>query len=404
MTTSRPVRIVYLHPSLGIGGAEELRLLTLRHLDRRRYDVRVCCPTAGGPIADEIAALGVPVDVLGRSDRTFDVGTTRAVYRYLRAHRPDILQTSLFRTNWHGRLAGIAAGVPLLIAEEHGLHDPAVRFFRYSPRLAPFFRRADRWLAGRTARILACSRAVAESIAADEGIPMGRFLVAHNAVEPAKVEPRIGRAAIRARLGYADDEVVVGAVSALTPVKGYPVLVRAFAAARHRVGRLRLLIVGDGPARATIEALAEELGVAAGVRLVGAQRALGDWLAAMDIFASASLSEGFGISFLEAMTARLPCVAFDLGGIGEVVVDGETGVLVRARDAESLSAALVALATDAPRRARLGAAGHARVQQAFTPRHYVDRLHGLYEDLAGVAGARDRDPRISTSIVAGSRG
>ncbi len=394
MTPRRPLRIVYVHPSLGIGGAEELRLLTLKHLDRARYEARVCCLGTGGAIAAEIEALGIPVDVLGRSDRTLDIGTTLAAYQYLRAHRPDVVQTSLFRTNWHGRLAGLLAGVPFLVAEEHGFHDPSVGFYRYSPRLGAFFRPADRWLANRTTRILACSHAVAESIARDEGIPRERFLVAHNAVDPDKVRVTAGRAATRARLGYRDDHVVVGAVSSLTAVKGHPALLRAFATARRTVPELRLLIVGEGPERSRIEALVRELGQSDGVRLVGVQRALGDFLAAMDLFASATFSEGFGITFLEAMYAALPCVAFDLGGIGEVVVPGETGLLARARDVESLAAALVTVATDAALRERFGAAGRARVLDAFTPRHYVERLQALYEDLAtrlgeGVSKAHD---------------
>lgn len=382
MSRDRRTRIVYLHPSLGIGGAEELRLITLRRVNRERYDVRVCCLAERGEIGDEIAALGFPVDVLGRPDRTFAVGTTAAVYRYLRRHRPDILQTSLFRTNWHGRLAGLRAGVPVMIAEEHSLHDAAVGFYRYSPQLAPLFRAVDRWLAARTARILACSRAVAESIAADEGIPLEKFLVAPNAVEPDRLRPVQGRETTRARLGYRAEDVVVGAVSSLAPVKGHALLLEAFAAARREVPWLRLLIVGDGPARAAVEAHVARLGLAGDVRRVGAVRQLGDLLAAMDLFASAALSEGFGINLLEAMTAGLPCVAFRVGGIPEVVGEGATGLLVRPLDVRAFAEALIRLGRDDRLRATLGTTGPARVASAFTPAHYLDRLQRLYEELA----------------------
>ena len=380
----RRTKIVYLHPSLGIGGAEELRVITLKHLDRARFDARVCCLGDLGPIGAEIAALGYPVDALGRSDRTFDLGTTLSVQSYLRAHAPDIVQTSLFRTNWHGRLGGLLARVPVLIAEEHGFHDPAVGFYRYSPRLGAMFRVGDRWLAGRTAAIIACSKAVADSIAADEGIPRERFVVIPNAADPERLAPVDGRAETRERLHYGHDEIVVGAVSALTPVKGYDLLLEAFAEARRSVAGLRLLVVGDGPARPAIEAGIARLGLAGHVRLAGRIRQLGDLVGAMDVFASACLSEGFGISFVEAMALGVPCVAFRLGGIPEVVVDGETGLLVPPRDVHAFAEALVRLAGDARLRAKLGEAGRTRVAAHFTPERYADAMMVLYDRVSPV--------------------
>jgi glycosyltransferase involved in cell wall biosynthesis len=384
--TSR-LRIVYVHPSLGVGGAEELRLITLKHLDRARYDVRVCSLGDRGPIGAEIAALGVPVDALGRSDRTFDVGTTLALRRYLRAHAPDVVQTSLFRTNWHGRLAALLAGVPIVIAEEHSLHDPAVGFYRYSARLGSLFRAGDRWLAGRTAAIVACSNAVANSIAADEGIPRDRFVVIPNAADPERLQPVLGRTATRGRLGYQPGDIVVGAVSSLTPVKGHGVLLDAFADARRAMPWLKLLIVGDGPARPSIEAAIRRLGLGGDVRLVGGARALGDLIASMDIFASAALSEGFGINFVEAMALGVPCVAFRLGGIPEVVADGETGLLVPPRNTRAFAEALDRLASDGPLRAKLGAAGRARAATQFTPERYAQAMTALYERLRPAAVA-----------------
>jgi glycosyltransferase involved in cell wall biosynthesis len=378
---TRRLKIVYLHPHLGVGGAEELRVITLKHLDRSRYDARVCCLGHIGPIGTEIAALGYPVDALGRSDRTFDLGTTLALHRYLRAHAPDVVQTSLFRTNWHGRLAGLLAGVPILIAEEHSVHDPDVGFYRYSARLGPLFRAGDRWLASRTAAIVACSNAVADSIAVDEGIPRERFVVIPNAADPERLLSVLGRAATRARLGYANSHIVVGAVSSLTAVKGHGVLLEAFAEARRAVPGLRLLIVGEGPARPAIEATVARLGVDADVRLVGRARALGDLISSMDVFASAALSEGFGINLLEAMALGVPCVAFRLGGIPEVVVDGETGLLVPPRDVRAFSDALVRLAADVPLRGKLGDAGRLRVATHFTPERYAQAMAALYERL-----------------------
>lgn len=375
----RRTKLVYLHPTLGVGGAEELRLITLKHLDRSRYDARVCCLGTPGTIGDEIAAMGYPVDALGRSDRTFDVGTTLAVHGYLRAHAPDIVQCSLFRTNWHGRLGGLLARVPVLIAEEHSVHDPGAGFYRYSPRLGPLFRTADRWLAQRSAAIIACSQAVADSIATDEGIPRDRFVVVPNAADPERLVPVAGRAATRARLGYHDGDVVVGAVSSLTPVKSHPLMLEAFAEAKRAIDGLRLLIVGDGPARGVVEAQVARLGLTAHVRLAGSVRQLGDLIASMDVFASTTLSEGFGINFVEAMALGVPCVAFRLGGIPEVVVDGETGLLVPPRDLRAFADALVRLATDGRLRAKLGAAGRARVAAHFTPERYAGAMMSLYE-------------------------
>lgn len=375
------VRVVYVHPTLEIGGAEELRLTLLKHLDPARYDIRLCCLERKGAIGEELEANGYPIAVLGRSARTGSFTTTWALYQFLKRHPADIVQTSLFYGNWHGRIAARLAGVPVVIAEEHSLHDQAADHLRYSARLGPIFRLADRQLARWTDRIIACSQAVADSIRVDERIPAEKFLVLLNVIDGERFVANGTRAVARHTLGFRGGEIVCGSVGTLKPVKGMLELVEAFAKARTMVPALRLLLVGDGSLRSLIESAIREWGLTAWVTMTGARRDISYLLSAMDVFVSASRSEGFGINLLEAMAMGLPCIAPRIGGIQEVVVEDQTGLLVPPGDCRALAEAIVALARDSERARAFGSAGRTLARERFQPSGYVMKLTGLYEML-----------------------
>jgi L-malate glycosyltransferase len=186
------------------------------------------------------------------------------------------------------------------------------------------------------------------------------------------------------------DVLVIGTVKTLAPKYGIDLLLRAFAQlpAKDAPG-LRLLIVGGGPQRAELEALALALGIGSQVQFAGAvaHAEVPDWLNRMDIYVAASRldSESFGVAVLEASSCGLPVVVSDAGGLPEVVQDGETGLVVPREDPVALAAALQRLCGDAGLRRRLGAAGRARVQQHYEWAHSVDRMLGCLLAVARAA-------------------
>jgi glycosyltransferase involved in cell wall biosynthesis len=191
------------------------------------------------------------------------------------------------------------------------------------------------------------------------------------------------RDAARAGLGLAPDDVAVVAASRLVAHKGHDVLLRAFATARAAEPALRLLVAGAGDLRPALEAQARPLGDA--VRFLGHLDEAGvrSLMLAGDVVVFPSLAafgEGFGLAALEASAAGRPLVASRVASLPEIVVDGTTGVLVPSGDADGLARALVDLARDPAARARMGAAGRARAETAFTLPRMVDETLAVYDE------------------------
>jgi glycosyltransferase involved in cell wall biosynthesis len=178
---------------------------------------------------------------------------------------------------------------------------------------------------------------------------------------------------------------MIGHVGALHHAhKGQGNLIAAFARLRERYPGLRLVLVGDGVDEARFRAQARNL---PGVVFAGRVDNVGDYLAAFDVFAFPSLHEGLGSTLLDAMQRGLPIVATRVGGIPELIVDGENGLLVAGGDVDGLAAVLARLLDDAALRRRLGEAGRARVE-AYGAAAMAERYLALYREISAQAGSR----------------
>lgn len=183
--------------------------------------------------------------------------------------------------------------------------------------------------------------------------------------------------------------ITIGTVKSLAEKYGLDLLLRAFAGLTRDADlqalpfELRLLIVGDGPQRETLEALARGLGILPVTEFVGAvaHAEVPGWLNRLDIYCAPSRheSESFGVAVIEASACALPVVVSDVGGLPEVVRDGETGIVVRREDVPALERALKRLVVDEVLRRRLGVAGRARVERDYAWDNCVDRMIACYE-------------------------
>ncbi len=183
----------------------------------------------------------------------------------------------------------------------------------------------------------------------------------------------------------ANSELVLGAAGRLIPLKGVGDLLRAAAALQAEFQQLRIEIAGSGPERADLEALVGRLGLSGKVRFLGWVDEIQYALARWDVFVLPSLEEGFPIAALEAMSAGLPVVASSVGGVPELVVDGETGWLVPPADAASLASRLRAILRDPEQRRSMGEAGRARVREQFSLTLMTRGFSQLYDELLGDA-------------------
>ncbi|MBL1074070.1 glycosyltransferase [Nocardia sp. 2] len=348
---------MYVVPDLGVGGAERHVTTLLPNLDRARFDPSVICIGEEGQLFGDLIAGGVPAFALHRSKRQA-LGALRDLVRAMRAQRPDVVITRGYNAEALGRIAAWLARVPASIVWVHNYGDDEPRGrFRYL---------ADRVLDRRTAAYFGVAQAQIRYMTDDLGYPADKITVIYNGVDTAEFDTGSARDAV-ADLGLWEGDPVVGIVAALRPEKDHATFVRAARQVADAVPAARFLIVGDGVMRSEIENLVAELDLGARVVLTGSRSDIPALLRAMDVVVLSSRGvECFPLAVLEAMAAGRPAVCTAVGGVPEMVADGETGYLVPPRDPYQLAQRLIDLLTDEPARARMGAAARARVETHFS--------------------------------------
>lgn len=355
-TRGRRLRLAVYTDATSIGGAEEV----LGHLVgalRSSIDVAVV-----GSDADVVAAVaarrpGSAVRLVPAVRDKWDVRGVAGHVRVLLGLRPDVVQANL-RTPWtcqYGILAGLLVPRARVIAVEH----------LPIPSGDPGQRRLKRVLAGRLAAHVAVGGQAARLVEEYAGLPVGSIRTVHNGVPDVRLEP-----VPRPLPG-----LVVGSLGRLDTQKGYDVLLRALAGLEG----VSAVLVGDGPEREPLEALAAELGLAERLVITGWRSDARAYLGAVDVFCLPSRYEGFPLAILEAMLGGLPVVATRVGSVAEAVLEGETGLLVAAEDPEALREAL-RRALDPETGRRLGEAGRRRALERFSVEAMAHGYESLYDE------------------------
>ena len=362
-TDLRPrTKVLYLAQHLTMGGAEELLLGVARSLPAERFEVVVGCLTREGLVAQELRRSGVRVQLLPGEPGPRDPLAFLRLYRFIRAERPDVVHTFLLSAGLYGRLAAWLARTPAIFHAEQNVYlDRASRHLLL-----------ERWLAGRTTRVIACCKAVGDLYQRQVGLDPDRLEVIYNAVDLDAVLPRADRQAARAALGYGPDDLVLGTLGRLTRQKGHDVLLAALARLAPAWPRLRLFIAGQGPLQGDFERQVAAIGLGDRVRLLGIRRDRDLLYAAMDLFVLPSRWEGLSLALVEAWAAGLPVVATDVGGNAEVLAGGEGGWLAPPDDPVSLASVLEQALADRRRRDRPD------VGARFSLAAHVTRLERTY--------------------------
>jgi len=348
------------------------------------YEVHTA--SAHGPYAARLESWGIPHHPLRHATRAIaprrDAAAAVELERLFRRIKPDIVHTHNPKPGIYGRLAARAAAVPGVVNTVHGL---------YATPDDPLGRRAVVYGLERLAA--ACSDAELVQnvedleVLARLGVPRARLHLLGNGVDLERFRPgRLTapeRAALRASFGAGPDDVVIGAVGRLVAEKGYPELFAAAVKLARLTPRLRVVVVGpDDPEKA--DALGAGLladARAAGVTFLGTRDDVEDLYGAFDCYVLASHREGFPRSAIEAAASGLPVVATDIRGCRQVVEHGRTGLLVPARDAHALAAALAALAGDPGRRAAMGAAGRAKAERELDQARVIATTLAVYDSI-----------------------
>ena len=365
--------VVFSIDTMSVGGTELNALRTAERLDRRRFRVTVVTLRGEGPLAARYAELGIPVERFPIHSLYGPATVRQAVRlaRFLRRERVSIVHCHDQYSNFFSVLTARFAGVPGVIASKRWLHSP----LRYRIANGIGFRVAS--------RVLANSAAVARSLARDDHLAPTRTVVIPNFVDETAFVPPAVETVRRWRemLDLTDGGPIVGTIASLLPIKDQATLVRAVAQLTRAWPTIRLVVVGDGPLRDELRALAEALGIASHVRFAGHQPNVPSLHFLFDIAALTSVSEGFPNSLVEAMAAGRPIVATNVGGVSDAVRHDENGLLVPPGDPAAVAAALQSLLSDADRRQRMGAAGMARARAEFHATAVVASVERLYDEL-----------------------
>jgi glycosyltransferase involved in cell wall biosynthesis len=366
----KPLRVLALIDSLTWGGAEMLLAdfaaggpqagieLEVAYLQAERDE-----PAAARLRSRGLEPVLVPIrGLLHRSAR-------RTVRGHVAAVAPQIVHTHLQYADVLGGLAARRLGIPSVSTIHVMEPESGPREWVKEHLAASVRRRCAR-------RVIAVSEAARQAYITASGETPARLVTVRNGIA-AGSRPGVGRMA-RARLGLASHHLVVAMVSVLRPGKGHDVAIQAVQALRPRFPELRLLIVGDGPARAELEGLAAPLGEAA--ILTGHRGDVMELLDATDVLVHPSRFDAFPTVLLEAMAARVPLVSTAVGGIPEILAGGQGGTLVApSGGAGELAEALAPLLADRDSRRRLGEAGRERFEREFTARSWAERTRAVYD-------------------------
>jgi sugar transferase (PEP-CTERM/EpsH1 system associated) len=366
-TRRRPALIAHVIPTLRVAGLENV---VARLTDRLRGGFRhvVVTPGGDGPMRERFPE-DVPVVAMAEQHRRDRWNALRMALLF-RSLRPDIVHSR----NWSCVDAIIGArlgGVPIVIHSEHGREasDPEGR-----DRVRRIGRRV---LAPMVSQFVTVSQDLARWLIEDIGVPRRKVLSICNGVDTRRFAPA-GRQAARAALGLGPEQVVIGTVGRLDPVKDQVGLLKAFSQLAHD-SRTLLLIVGDGPCRKDLEAAVDTLGLRERVWLVGERNDVPAVLSAMDVFVLCSVGEGISNTILEAMATGLPVVATRVGGNPELVTDGRTGFLVDARSPAALATSLRRYLDEPTLLAQHGRAARDHAEAEFS----LERMVAAYERLYG---------------------
>ncbi|HZK67405.1 MAG TPA: glycosyltransferase family 4 protein, partial [Chloroflexota bacterium] len=366
------LRILHLITSLDMGGAQKHLLAVVKGLRDRGHQADVAFfknPT----LADDFAATGAEVIDL-HAPGTLDPTLLPRLARLLASGRYDILHTHLLKADSYGALAGALARTPVVLASKHNdeaaLRNPLVGLVHGS------LSRLDQ-------RVVVLSDYVGRYVAERGRVDRARIQRVYYGLPPISPAGPEDGLRVRVELGIPLEAPLVLTVGRLTEQKGLTHLLEAMAIVLRRLPEARLLVVGDAQDgreeyKQSLLALHQSLGLGDRVIFTGVRPDVPALMRAADLFTMASLWEGFGLVFLEAMAAGKPVVATRVSAVPEVVADGVTGLLVPPADPPAMAEAMAALLSDPERARSMGEAGLVRLRDNFSEEKMVDSLEKLY--------------------------
>lgn len=364
-------RVAVVVSLLTIGGAEQLLLELLRHINRQRFDLHILFLRDPGILGNEVLQLGFPVST-GIIRSKFDLLGIFRLAKLLRENKIDVVfLINHLNTLFFGVLAAKLAGVPRCINWENET------FKKY-----PFHKLTmmGRWVLHLGIDcVVAAAEGHGDYIAEEEKIPRSKIRVIYNGVDPKRFQSDLTPQEARNRLGIPAESPVVSIVAALRPDKAHHVFLQAARKVVDTLPEAHFLVIGDGPQMPFLKNLASELMLEKQVHFLGFQRELGDIFAAVDIdcLSSYPQQETLSVAAIEAMSAGVPIVCTDVGFMKEIVIPDKTGFLVPIDDPAALAEKLILVLQNPELQKKFGR----NARQMVDERLSVERMAKAFEAL-----------------------
>jgi glycosyltransferase involved in cell wall biosynthesis len=391
----RKIKILRIIARLNVGGPSINVAILTNSLNDERFDTVL----VHGRLDDGEADMSYLLDGTASSYFVSNMVRPLNVWKDLKAllriadiirkEKPDIIHTHTAKAGTLGRLAAILTGCRNTVHTYHG-HVFSGYFDKFTTW---FYLTCERLLASFTSRIITISPALKEELLGKYHIGVARQ---YNVIplgfdlEPFKTSV-IKKGGFRRSLGLSEDDIIVGMVGRLVPVKNHGMLIKAAGMLKDSLRtelfkRVKFVIIGDGPLRQGLQSMVNSLGLSGQFVFTGWQKDMPAVYSDMDIVALTSVNEGTPVSLIEALASGKNVIATDVGGVRDVVK--EDGTLVKSGDHQALSEALKGLIEDDKALIKINENAKERVLEQYSSRRLVDDIKGLYLEIIGQKGNR----------------
>ncbi len=374
------IKVVQLAEDLKVGGLERTLAYIVNNLDPSIFSVEVWCLARGGAIADELQKNGHLLRILNLNNY-FNPWKVIQLAGLLRHEKVSILHSHAYFANTMGRMAAILARVPVRFAHIQSSHWSSDE--RSSRNYL-----VDRLLSHFTSRVIACSDSAARFQLEALKINPRKVITIYNCTDVERYANQGATGTQRKELGIGEDDLVIGSVGRLEKLKGHRLLLEVTRDLIESFPTLKLVIIGDGEEREVLEKKRSDLGLVNHVILTGIRNDVEKLLPVLDVYVQPTIGrEGLPLTVVEAMAAKLPVVASDIGGTREAVLHKQTGILVAPGDKDGLARALSQILRDREMRCLMSQEGWKLCKQKFGVTHMVEALTTLYLEEIKKTGA-----------------
>lgn len=365
------INIMHILHSFDAGGLEEVVINLINNLNPSLFNIGVCSLTKGGAFKNRIGH-GIKIFELNKKEGN-DYLIPFRLMKLFRQQKVQIVHTHNWGTLCEGALGAKLAHIPILLHQEHGTVISVIKNKKRRILTIKFlFSYVEN-------QVIAVSNILRQAIIEFLNIDKSKIITIHNGIEINKFDIIIDKTSKRKELGLMDDDIVVGTIGRLASVKNQKVLIQAIRYLLNRLPKIKLILIGKGPLEEELKIFTQNLNLTSKVLFLGQRDDIPELLKIMDVFTLPSLHEGISITLLEAMASGTPVIATDVGGNSEVVINGETGILIPPNDPIRLAEAINDIIKDKNKATLYAQAAKVQIKNKFSLEKMVEKYENLYK-------------------------